>query len=289
MARRWLLGLCAPLLGVLPPSAQAADTLTWLIRDLPPLIIFDGPQKGHGAIDELLPMLMARLPEYQHKILHVNRARGLQMLQASALTCDPTMLWTAQRAKWVVYSRPAFSIVSNGVVVRRDRGDVLAPLVAQQRVDLSALLLDKRARLGVVAERSYGAFIDDVLEHTDANNRVLHYGNDALGSLLQMQRLGRLEAVLGYWTEIRYHALRQGIDPLTLAFYPIAGSAPYQRVHIGCSDTPQGHHAIEHINQVVGELPQAQLLHAYATWLDPTLRAQYLIDHPQFYQDAPTP
>ena len=289
MARRWLLGVCAPLLGLLPLSAKAADTLTWLIRDLPPMTILDGPQKGQGVIDELLPMLMERLPEYQHKILHVNRARGLQILQTPALTCDPTMLWTAERAKWVVYSRPAFSMVSNGVVVRQDRRDVLAPLVAQQRVDLAALLLDKRARLGVVAERSYGTLIDEMLDQTDAPTRVLHYGNDALGSLLQMQRLGRLEAVLGYWTEIRYHALRQGIDPLSLAFYPIAGVMPYQRVHIGCSDTPEGHQAIEHINQVLNELPQAQLLHAYAAWLDPALRAQYLTDHVQFYQDATTP
>lgn len=287
MLRRWLLGLCGPWLVCLPLASQAAETLTWLIRDLSPLTIFDGPQKGQGAIDELLPMLMERLPEYRHKVLHVNRARGLQMLQAPAFTCDPTMLWTAERAKWVVYSRPAFSIVSNGVVVRQDRREVLAPLVAQERVDLTAILQDDHTRLGVVAERSYGAFIDGVLEHTDAHKRVMHYGNDALGSLLQMQRLGRLEAVLGYWTEIRYHALHQGIDPQALAFYPIAGATPYQRIHIGCSDTPQGHQAIQRINQVVGELPQAQLLHAYAAWLDPALRAQYLHDHPLFYQDAP--
>jgi hypothetical protein len=30
-----------------------------------------------------------------------------------------------------------------------------------------------------------------------------------------MQRLGRLEAVLGYWPEIRYHALRQGSPSTT--------------------------------------------------------------------------
>ncbi|KTC63120.1 hypothetical protein AO262_00490, partial [Pseudomonas fluorescens ABAC62] len=240
MARRWLLGLCAPLFGLAPLPAEAADTLTWLIRDLPPMTILEGPKKGQGAIDELLPMLTKRLPEYQHTVSHVNRARGLQMLQSSALTCDPTMLWTAERAKWVAYSRLAFSVVSNGVVVRQDRRDVLAPLVAQQHVDMTALLLDHHARLGVVAERSYGALIDAALQNTDSHNLVLHYGNDALGSLLQMQRLGRLEAVLGYWTEIRYHARAQGIDPLTLAFYPITGSPPYQRVHIGCSDTPQG-------------------------------------------------
>lgn len=289
MTRRRLLGLFSALLGCLPLPALATETLTWLIRDLPPLTIFEGPQKGQGAIDQLLPLLMQRLPEYQHKILRVNRARGLQMLQAQSLACDPTMLWTAERAKWVAYSHLAFSIVSNGVVVRQDRRDTLTAFVAHDKVDLSALLMDERTRLGVVAERSYGSFIDGVLERTDTHNRVLHYGNDALGSLLQMQRLGRLEAVLGYWTEIRYHALQQRIGPLTLAFYPIAGSSPYQRIHIGCSDTSAGHIALEHINRVLGELPQNQLLHSYAAWLDPGLRTQYLIDHPLFYQNATTP
>ncbi|MCK6188613.1 TIGR02285 family protein [Pseudomonas sp. EYE_354] len=287
MACRWLLGLCMPLFGLAPLPLQAADTLTWLISDLPPLTFFDGPQKGQGAIDELLPMLIERLPEYEHKVVHVNRARGLQMLQAPALSCDPSLLWTPQRAKWVVYSGPAFSIVSNGVAVRQDRQAALAPLVTQGKIDLTALLQDEQTRLGMVAERSYGTFIDGVMARTDAHYRVLHYGNDALGSLLQMQRLGRLEAVLGYWTEIRYHALRQGIDPLTLAFYPIAGAMPYQRVHIGCSDTPQGHQVIEHLNGVLSKLPQDKLLHAYANWLDPALRAQYLTDPPRFYRDAP--
>ena len=63
MTRRWLLHLCAPLLALLPLPTQAAQTLIWLVRDLPPLTIFEGPQKGQGAIDELLPMLMEHLPE----------------------------------------------------------------------------------------------------------------------------------------------------------------------------------------------------------------------------------
>lgn len=289
MTRRWLLHLCAPLLGLLPLPTQAAQTLIWLVRDLPPLTIFEGPQKGQGAIDELLPMLMEHLPEYQHQIQHVNRARGMQMLQAPSLTCDPTLLWTPERTQWIVYSGQAFPVVSNGVVVRQQNREVLAPFIVQGKVDLDAMLRDKSTRLGIIAERSYGPFIDGMLQQGDTHNRVMHYGTDALGSLLQMQRLGRLESVLGYWTEIRYHALRQGIDPEGLAFYPIAGTAPYQHIHIGCSDTPEGREVMARINQLLGNLPQAQLLRSYASWLDPALREQYLLDHSRFYEEVPTP
>jgi len=40
---------------------------------------------------------------------------------------------------------------------------------------------------------------------------------------------------------------------------------------------------------LLGDLPQAQLLRSYASWLDPALREQYLLDHPRFYEEAPTP
>lgn len=104
-----------------------------------------------------------------------------------------------------------------------------------------------------------------------------------------MQRLGRLEAVLGYWTEIRYHAMQQGIDPQELMFLPIKGAAPYQRTHIGCSNTALGREAIERINQVLRDIPLEQVQQSYASWLDPVTREHYLRDNPSFFQDSPMP
>lgn len=49
--------LMSVLLGVWPLAAHAEDTLIWLLRDLPPITIFEGPQKGQGILDELLPVL----------------------------------------------------------------------------------------------------------------------------------------------------------------------------------------------------------------------------------------
>jgi uncharacterized protein (TIGR02285 family) len=92
--------LIAALLACLPGTASARETIIWLVRDFPPLNIFSGPLAGQGAIDKLMPELTARMPEYDHQIMHVNRARGTQMLNdPDVFACDPTLLWTPERGK----------------------------------------------------------------------------------------------------------------------------------------------------------------------------------------------
>ncbi|OPA98271.1 hypothetical protein BFW87_05465 [Pseudomonas fluorescens] len=290
-APRWLVQLCfaGVMAGGWPVPASAEQTLTWLLRDLPPVTIFDGPQKGLGVLDQLLPILSERLPEYRHEVMHVNRARGIQMLRAASLTCDPSLLWTAERAQYIVFSAQAFVVASNGVTVRRSQQEAMAPFIKEGQFDLQALLRAHTARVGATAERSYGPVIDEQLKHAAPDSVALHYGNDALGSLLQMQRLGRLEAVLGYAPEIRYHAAQQGIATTELMFYPIKGTAPYQHTHIGCSNTPEGRQALKRINQVLRDIPQEPLQQSYAAWLDPVMREHYLRDNPSFFQDSPEP
>ncbi len=289
--KRWFiqLALTGVMIGGGPVSAHAEDRLIWLLRDLPPLTIFEGPRKGQGALDQLLPILIQRLPEYQHQVLHVNRARGMQMLREPSFTCDPSLLWTPERARFIVFSRQAFVVASNGITIRRSQQEAMAPYIVDGEFDLQGFLDDHKTRVGATAERSYGPVIDEQLKQADSHKLALHYGNDALGSLLQMQRLGRLQAVLGYWPEIRYHALQQGISADELSFYPIKGSAPYQRTHIACSDTAQGRQAIERIDQVLHDIPQDQVQQSYASWLDPVMREQYLRDNPSFFQDSPVP
>ncbi|KIH85161.1 NAD(FAD)-utilizing enzyme possibly involved in translation [Pseudomonas batumici] len=281
--RRPTLALLAALACALPNAAQAKDTLIWLLRDLPPLTIFDGPQKGQGVVDQLRPLLVAAMPEYEHTALRVNRARAMQMLAEPSFTCDPMLLWTAERTKKMVFSIPSFGQASNGLVVRQADRQLIEPFVRNGQVDLAALLASDRLKLGIVAERSYGPLVDDLLRQTPAARLAPHYGNDALGSLLQMQRLGRLTALLGYWPETRYLAQQQGIAPQDLAFYPIKGLAKYQFIRVGCSDTEQGRAAIAHINRILRTVRQHQLLDFYVQWLDPQQRDAYLEDARQFF------
>jgi uncharacterized protein (TIGR02285 family) len=265
-------------------SAHPKETLIWLLRDLPPTMILEGPKKGQGIIDQMLPLLIASMPQYQHALMRVNRARGMQMLQEASFTCDPSLVWTKEREQWITFSIPAFRAVSNGLVVRQEDRAVLEPFLVDGEVDLAAMLASGRKKVGVVAERSYGQFLDTLLKQALPDALTRHYGNDALGSLLQMQRLGRLQVVLGYWPEIRYKANQAQIADDQLEFYPVKGTGKYLSGHIGCSNTPQGRKAINEINQLLRTMPHDRLDQQYADWLDPERRSEYLKETKAFFE-----
>ncbi len=273
---------------VLPAWAQAKPTLIWLLRDLPPLTIFEGPKKGQGVIDQLMPMLIAGMPQYEHTLMRVNRARGIQMLHEHPFACDPSLIWNKERAQWIAFSIPAFRAVSNGLVVRQKDREVLAPFISDGEVDMSAFLANSDKKVGVVAERSYGEYIDGLLRQAPGGALTPHYGNDALSSLLSMQRLGRLQVVLGYWPEIRYQARQAQIAEDDLEFFPIRGSGKYISGHIGCTDTTQGRQAIREIDQLLRTLPHEHLDQLYADWLDPERRQDYLEQTRIFFQQQAT-
>lgn len=265
-------------------SAQPKETLIWLLRDLPPTMILEGPKKGQGIIDQMLPLLIAGMPQYEHTLMRVNRARGMQMLHEESFTCDPSLVWTREREQWITFSIPAFRAVSNGLVVRKEDRQVLVPFLVDGEVDLEAMLASGQKKVGVVAERSYGQFLDTLLKQAPPNALTPHYGNDALGSLLQMQRLGRLQVVLGYWPEIRYQANQEHIADDQLEFYPVRGTSKYLSGHIGCSHSPQGRQAITEIDQLLRTLPRQRLDELYADWLDPERRSDYLKETKAFFE-----
>ena len=275
-----LLGRCVLIACLTTPApwAQAKETLTWLLRELPPLTIFDGDQKGQGAVDRMLAMLVERMPEYNHVFTKVNRARSMQMLQSDLFTCDPTLLWTPERAQFIRYSIPAFGTLSNGLIIQVQDRDLFAPFIAEGQVDLGALLASGTSKLGTVAGRSYGAVIDDLLNKAPQESLAPHHGSNAVASLLQMIAAGRMKALLGYSTEINYLAKLEGLEREKLLFIPVRGDSRYQFTHVGCSNTAKGHEAIVHIDQILGGLRQSVLPALYAQWLPPEQRTTYLKD-----------
>jgi len=277
--------LCGLLLAMATAPVQAKERLLWLVRDLPPFTIFEGEGKGQGVVDQMLPLLIREMPEYDHAIVRVNRARGIQMLQdASSFTCDPTLLWTAERAKYVHFSKPTLGVISGGLVVRNQGAALLAPFLDGQQIDLKGLLNATQLKLGIVAERSYSTQIDDILRQLPDSALSRHYGNDATASLLQMQRLGRLPWVLGYWPEVRYLIQQQGGALDEYQFHPIQGVNRYQFLHVGCSDSPLGREAVAHIDQLLPTLRSGTLPALYARWLDPELQADYLEQSKHFFE-----
>ena len=94
--------------------------------------------------------------------------------------------------------------------------------------------------------------------------------------LLQMQQLGRLQLVLGYWPEFSYLIEQQRGALGDYRFYPIRGVNRYQFLHVGCSDNALGHQAVAHIDQLLPALRRETLPNLSARWLDPARRSEYL-------------
>lgn len=283
-ARRALVASLAVLgMMALPCISHGKDTLIWLMRDLPPATIFSGPDEGKGAIDRLMPLLIARMPEYEHQQMRVNRARGTQMLKEGVFACDPTLLWTPERAKIIVFSIPIYAVFSNGLIVRSQEMAQFTPYLEGDVVDLEALLQSRTVKIGVVAERSYGQVIDPILNKLPEGELSVHYGSDAVGSLLQMERLGRLQGLLSYWPEALYQARQQNIAEEDVAFLPIKGVPKYQFTHVGCADTVQGRQAMEIINREMRILRETKLVGFYAQWLPSPKREEYLEDAKTFF------
>lgn len=283
---RHLALLCGLLPALLLQPASAKERLFWLVRDLPPFTILEGPEKGQGVIDQLLPLLIRQMPEYDHSILRVNRARGIQMLQdPKSFTCDPTLLWTPERAEYVRFSVPSLGVLSGGLVLRKDSEALVAPYLDGQELDLLNLLSKTPLKLGVVAERSYGTQIDAILRQLPDTAFSRHYGNDATANLLQMQQLGRLRMVLGYWPEVRYLVDLQGGALADYQFHPVKGVNRYQFLHVGCSNSELGREAIAHIDQLLPALRRDVLPGLYARWLDPALQEDYLEESKRFFED----
>lgn len=270
---------------VFVPQIQAKETLVWLLRELPPLTIFEGAQRDQGVVDKTLALLIRNLPQYDHVIQRVNRARALQMLHEPGLRCDPTLLWSAERARFIVFSIPSVVTYSNGLIIRPADRQRFTPFMENGEVDLDAVLHSGKLKVGIVAERSYGPSIDRILRQSPADVLSPHYGNDAVTSLMQMEQRGRLQALIGYLIEAHYLARQRGMPADDFSFIPIKGVEKYQFNHVGCSDNADGQQAISRINPVLETLRQDTLAQFYASWLDHDSRDHYLEDAKTFFND----
>lgn len=265
--------------------AESKPRLIWMIRDLPPFHILDGPLKNQGIADNTLRLLQAKLPQYQHVVSVANRARTEQMFSSGALVCDSGSLKSPGREQLMYFSITTLGLQNNSVMIRKQQEQELAPFIDNGQFDLQAFIAADRYTIGTVVGRSYGPVIDAELATLSADKRVVHYGVEASRSLLRMQQHVRITALLGYGPELRYNGELEQLELEQLSFYPIKGAPPYLMSYVSCSKTPEGLLAIKRINKAVRELRQGEIVQLYANWLDTRSRAAYLEAAKGFFTD----
>ncbi|MBU2490277.1 MAG: TIGR02285 family protein [Proteobacteria bacterium] len=296
--KRLLPALCAAwivLAAAAPcPAHQDKNTVLWLYSDFPPFYITEGPYKGRGMADQVLELLISRLPEYRHERIAANTPRKMALFAQGENVASVALMRTSQREGFMTFSVPSLLAGSPRIVLLKKNRDRFP---AGDPVSLESALGMPDLSLGMIRTRSYGTGPDRVLaRHEGEKSLYCYQGTDSCPGLFRMLLSGRLDGFLACPGEARFLAVSQGVEDrvTTLA---LTEAEPYILGHVAAPDTPWGRKLIGRVNEIlVQERPTPAYRAIMEQWLPPESREWltraydevFLAQNPGL-EDAPAP
>ncbi|WP_028102677.1 TIGR02285 family protein [Pseudoduganella violaceinigra] len=273
---------------VLAPGAQARDTMSWLMPDIPPASMPVNGKPSNGFADQIVLYISARWPEVEHRFVYANPKRSWLMIERGERACVVAALRNAAREKLAYFVDtslvpPPQLVVQPGTLSR-------LPLNAHGEADMEKLIADPALRGIVVERRSYGAAVDELIAGRPAGSRlettsVGDYGRN----VLKLVAHGRADYTLDYDYALQYASSR---DPSigTLATVPIAQNNKPLLGGIACPRNAWGQAAVRRIDRIVGT-PEgaAAMLKAQDDWHTPASRRRYASELSEFQRQRSHP
>lgn len=238
-----------------PAAAQpeAEPEVQWLLYELPPLYITQGPQQGQGVLDRLLrDVLLPGLPGFRHRTVPVPPKRLEASLQHLPNGCAFGMLKNAEREAYLYFSRP-FPVNSVPVLLVR-RADVerwRGLMDGQGRLLLRSWLQRPDIRIGQAEGRAYGAGVDALLAAQPAERVERVTSQNPALNLVSMLKRGRIDGLMVLPFEIGPLARDAGLDPDDLQPLPLAEQEPPREGHVACVRTPLGAEVVKRADKVI--------------------------------------
>lgn len=252
------LGLCV---GAAPRPAVAQDAapteVQWLVYELPPLYITQGPQQGQGVLDRLLrDELLPRLPGLQHRIVALPPKRLEASLQQLPQACVFGMLKNAERETYLHFSRPFPINTAPALLVRR--ADVMrwkALLDRQGRLSLGGWLQQPDTRLGLAEGRAYGAALDAMMEGQPPGRINRLSSQNPTLNLMQMLKRERIDGLLVLPFEPKQLAREAGLDLAEMQVLPLQEQGPTREGHVACARSDLGARVVKQADQALAAEP----------------------------------
>lgn len=269
--------LCSALLC----SLAAAEQITWIRWDDPPIFIFSDPYKGEGLLDTVEEELKKNLKSYTHKVIEGTVPRVLKEGEAKAPICNAGWLDTPEWGKIFYFSKPVFIIPTNGVLLSNKHLPVIkqmSPLSLQKLLDTK-----KDWKLGV--GRLYGEGIDEVLTKNNykKNPQIITIATSL--RVHKMLQTDRIQYTLGYPFEAVYYNELLKNEKDKVVHVPVTENSAVVEVVVACPKTPWGRKVIDDINHV---LENKTILEKFEKgvdrWLTPTDRERLVHPRKDFYR-----
>ena len=254
----------------------AKEPITWLEAVAPPFFIHEGPLKGQGYEDLITKILQKSLPQYTHTSTIANITRHYYEFEQGQKVCNVGLYKTPEREKFMYFSIPSFFTYPTVLIIDKSKW---AAFGNSKSVKLEDIMKSKKLIIGRGENRSYGKFVDDILNKYGTKENVFAYEGQELSlNFFQMLKLDRLDGLIGLPEEAMYQAERLGIRDqiMTIAIEENQSSPESWFSYVACSKTEWGKQAIKDINQALLEQrPTEAYRAAYERWLDETSHDGY--------------
>jgi uncharacterized protein (TIGR02285 family) len=228
-------------------AAEEPETVTWLLLDLPPLFIIEGPDAGSGIADRVQKMIGNALKGRLFETRVANASRIAKELSEDRKVCfagefygDPAFLT----------SLPTIALPPHNLIILKENAHLFGN---GEKVSLKSLLENRELIFGTAKNRLYGPELDEILrQYAGSENIYARSGKDTLEGLLGMLDKKRVHYLIEYPVSIRYAAINAGIwDRLKVIPIQENAEAPFIRGAVRCSDTSWGRQLIGEINEVL--------------------------------------
>jgi uncharacterized protein (TIGR02285 family) len=229
--------------------AMAAETVTWLAIDTPPVTITEGALAGQGIGDGQIRFLAGKLPMVESRTVTVSSLRMWNEIEHDETACTVPVARIAAHEKEALFSARYFEVPGMRLVIRQDRLDAFAKFLTERgEVDLDRILADKSLTGILVSGRAYDPVITRFIEARQKS------------ALLDMTPIAaRATAVLdagradfAILLDMEVHYLRRS-SPLKaqLIELPIRDAEPRLRGYVACSNSSMGRKVIAEIDRLL--------------------------------------
>lgn len=251
------------------PVADERPLLRWIVMPYPPLHIVEGPMAGKGIADTYLQEVAAATPQYRHVREEMTPARAWQLIRAGENICHPAALYTPERAAYTLFSDSPALFPSLAFMVRLEDYDAL--FAPQMSVAARDMLARTDMKLGLIADRSYYVFVDQLLRDEGVYQRATVLSSlHGPASLYRMLQSGRIDYIIEYPWINRYMAdTIPSPEKHELVALSIKELSQFARGYMACPKTPWGKEVVAVVNRWVNEQKNTEAnRQRMAVWLD---------------------
>jgi uncharacterized protein (TIGR02285 family) len=248
--------------GIAQQVNRSPQAITWVVIDLPPFSIVEGPLAGVGITQKTVDLFKAKLPDYTHIDLQAPIGRRETLAERGENICSGSVINTPDRqARWI-FSKDIFPFLPARFFVRTD-------IDLKGLTQISAREINRFDRIGVENHRAQGAVIDALIADI-ADDRKTSVPN--LNTALAMFRSHRIDGFFGFAHEVTYLARDQG--DLSYVSLPVRGAVPIAG-GLACAKSEWGRATIDRIDHLVDEQMIRLASDFYLEWIDAQGRADY--------------